>query len=311
MSLHQSFRNILGYPANLPKPSVEEKLTLERIHAQQADTEYDRDIARRRQGLQSLALSQQTLPPPLPALAARNLPSQIEVELDIITKAQARLKSLQTNERVAYNGQTITLPKRAPSARRLELQLAAAAGEDLRDSHRIKHEERSSDDEDEVQEELQVSIAAHNMFNPKDKKKTKTKAGYVLNEFVRHDSEEKQNDDDDDDEEPEDSDPDWTPGSSPTPSPRRKSSQSSVASDRKAEKKITQYELEELHKLRKHVQKQAMVIPELLATLSTRSQSHSGLELDTHGRLQETTSLESTTPPSRPFMELGMTSTTS
>jgi hypothetical protein len=289
------FQPITQQKLHLPPPSAAEKLTLERIHSQKSETEYDRDISRRRQGLQSLALSQQqALPPPLPALAARNMPSQEQVELDIIAKAQARLSTLRT--KATHNGQTITAPNRAPSARKLELRVAAAAGEDLRDSHKIKHEKSSSDDENEVQAELRASIAAHNMFNPRDKKKTKSKAGYVLSDFVRNDSEEEEQiedggddgelddgDDDGDDEEPEDSDPDWTPTSSPTPSPKRKSSQSSVTSV-KVERKITQSELEELHKLRKHVQKQAMAIPELLATLSTRTKSQPDLELDTHGR---------------------------
>jgi hypothetical protein len=68
------------------------------------------------------------------------------------------------------NGQTIAAANCKPiSARKLELQVAATAGEDLLDSVRTKREEKSSNDDGEVLAELKAYIAAHNMFHPRTK----------------------------------------------------------------------------------------------------------------------------------------------
>ena len=149
-------------------------------------------------------------------IQARATPLQIE--LDIIAQAQARIRlipNLKTplvdpHQAAAKGVERLMAPeKAAKSARSRELQIAAATGSsaELRDSVRIKHEDRSSDDEQDVLQELKPSIACHNMFDPLRKLRTRTKHGHVKNDFIETTSDEGNEDDESNEE--EDSDPDY------------------------------------------------------------------------------------------------------
>jgi len=145
-----------------------------------------------------------------------------------IAKKQASLEAEQLHMERLISGEPDLDIWRVPTAphllRQLEKKQARLTGDDeerraLRTSTAIKAEDRSEDDEDEVNVELKTSTAHHNLFNPTRPKSTRKK-GYVDCDFIN----------DDDDDEPSNqgsnpegsSDPDWTPDSSVTPSPPRK-----------------------------------------------------------------------------------------
>jgi hypothetical protein len=240
--------------------------------------------------------TKQPLPSPLQieteiiqARIARATPLQIE--LDIIAQAQARIRLIPNlkaplvdlHQAAAKGVERLMAPeKAAKSARSRELQIAAATGSsaELRDSVRIKHEDRSSDDEQDVLQELKPSIACHNMFEPLRKLRTRTKHGHVKNDFIETTSDE-ENEDDESNEEA-DSDPDYSPSSSTTPS---------VNKSHKGTRRLTKSDAEELDAFRRN---QSTLTASLIANMLQNSQASQAQitspaavksqQLDAHGR---------------------------
>jgi hypothetical protein len=114
----------------------------------------------------------------------------------------------------------------------MELAIAATSGDKKfleAKSIRIKGEALSEDDEKEVNRELSSRIKAQNFFHPTAKLPTRTRFGYVKNDFVAdsdsegEDANDEEDEDDDEDEEEQDGDdsPDYRQTNSPTPSPNR------------------------------------------------------------------------------------------
>jgi hypothetical protein len=245
----------------------------------------------------------------------QSLPTSLQMELDIIAQAQARISLLSKQKppkdpfsyQAAVRGverlmapakaaakaaaasaaveQTASAVERVATAklgRTRELQIAAATGssEELRDSVRIKQEARSSDDEQEVLRELKPSIACHNMFEPLRKLSTRTKHGHVKNDFIA--SSDEDDEEDECEEEEDQSDPDYSPSSSTTPS---------VNKSLKGTRRLTKSDAEELDAFRRN---QSTLTASLIANMLQTSQASQSpatsttivksQQLDAHGR---------------------------
>jgi hypothetical protein len=172
----------------------------------------------------------------------RDMPAAPKEEGSSLAQAQAHIRFLNAKvsalqqPKPKQQGGTAAAKSAQPepppakeSKRQIEKRIAVASGDKelLKKSTRIKKEAVSDDEAGDVLQELRPSIAAHNLFHPKNKKDTRTKHGHVKSSFVASsssestpdDSEEHSNPDDD-----EDDDTDWEPDSDvPTPSPHRPS----------------------------------------------------------------------------------------
>ncbi len=159
--------------------------------------------------------------------------SLIKAETDMIVQSRKRIAEIK----IAL-APTDSKPKTRLTARDRELASAAASGDKKflkAKSIRIKEEDRSEDDEQDVHRELSARIKTQNFFNPTAKVNTHTKYGHVKSDFVEDsdgDVEEVDEDDEEEDEETndlndeeyeydEDDSPDFKPTDSPTPSPTR------------------------------------------------------------------------------------------
>lgn len=216
--------------------------------------------------------------------------------MEIIRQSQARILQLQQQElpdskakrkpKAPYPQTKEDRKALVKAARTRELQLAAVAGEEheLRDSVRVKQEQRSSDDEEEVLLELKPSIACSNMFAPLRRLPTRTKHGYVKSDFIDENSsdndEQTTSSSDDDDGGDDPNDPDFSITSSTTPSQSR---------SRRSARKLTKSDADELDAFRKN---QATLTASLIANMLQTSQStHANpvptkvlAVLDAHGR---------------------------
>lgn len=137
---------------------------------------------------------------------------------------QAQLNQLIAGQ-IPVEVPAAAVPAARPSRRALEKKQALATADkdeqrQLKFSRTIKAEVKSEDDEEEINVELKASVAHHNLFNPTQKLSKRTKDKYVKSDFIDDDEEEEVPGEDSP---AEDSDPDYTPGSSPSPSPKRKS----------------------------------------------------------------------------------------
>ena len=189
------------------------------IHSQSRSPPNKADSPKKVTQIPSHTASDQPDDKPMVAAAAQSSESQAQIERDlaIIRQAQSRIAALSQP--------SLTFKVKKPSgSRAAEKRLAAFTGDDevlQHGSFKCKSEPRSDDETDEVLRELAAPIAAHNMFNPTNKKRTHTNEGYVRG-FVEDDHDSEASNSEGSSSAPaDDSDATWEPTSSATPSPSR------------------------------------------------------------------------------------------
>jgi hypothetical protein len=162
--------------------------------------------------------------------ASQRLFAQNAQDEKIIRQAQKRIAQRQSHSQEA---EPQVPPAKTKSSRKPthedEMRNAALTG----DKELLKHgstklrstEVLSDDDQEEVLKEVKPTLAAHNLFNPRNPRPVRNKAGYVKAPYIASSDEDDdpQSDGDVDDDQPDDvDDPDWEPTDTPTPSPSRR-----------------------------------------------------------------------------------------